>query len=161
MEKYHRKARIKPLKEGNRVYVRYMPKSGIDKNLQPKYEGPCRIINEVSDVVVRMWKIGTGKEETVHTDKVKILLEDGISVIENPDVRRAYPTMQNEVLGKDELIFWDRGSKNEGEESELVKEVSTEEIVEQSSRYNLRSSSQVPDMPHVMPKLIEYRRRGS
>ena len=49
-----KKTKIKPLNTGDRVYVRQVPRRGLSSKLQPAYTGPFRVLDKVSDVVVKL-----------------------------------------------------------------------------------------------------------
>ena len=177
LERQHSKrATIKPVKVGDRVYVRQAPAKGSPSKLQPAYAGPFRVINKISDVVVKVRNIRTGTSKTLHTDRIRIIHEDNMAPHQNNNVRKAYP-----VHGKGETretkitlqpvdpfpFYTDNNSHSEDEEE-------NEDTVDQQSdlsepesipltgaslpqqRYNLRSTSTPPELPLVMDKPLEY-----
>ena len=163
MEKYYKPSSVKPLKEGDRVFLRFMPQRNVNRKLQPIYDGPYRILKQVSDVVVTLRNIRTGKVTTVHTDKVKPIHEDCMTPTRHPSVRRAFGFLPKEnVIEHEEL--WTAMSPLASEESVL----GNQPVDEQESRsppgtgklprYNLRSKTSVADLPNVMSKPIEYKR---
>ncbi|XP_076038858.1 uncharacterized protein LOC143024030 [Oratosquilla oratoria] len=89
------RARVKQLALGDRVYVTAKPRQEVSKKLQPLYQGPYRVIRRVSDVIYAIKHIKSGREFCVHTDRIK--LEGNLSVCENKNVRRAFPTHEQEV----------------------------------------------------------------
>ena len=56
MESNQKTSQIKPVKIGDRVFLKYMPKRTENKKLQPIFDGLYRIIVKKSDVVVQIKK---------------------------------------------------------------------------------------------------------
>ena len=69
----NKRAKIKPIQIGDRVYIRRVPTAGTPSKLQPAYTGPFRVVEKVSDVVIRIRNIRTGNTKTLHTDRIKII----------------------------------------------------------------------------------------
>ena len=179
MERNQKPSQIKPVKIGDRVFLKYMPKRTENKKLQPIFDGPYRIIAKKSDVVVQFKNLRTSKVVTVHIDKIKVLHEDNIGVNEFPSVRKAYPFKERKFSVDDELwsilpdAFEPSTGNTENNQSIVVgssnvnnapDELVSSDIVNEAAvvppvpapRYSLRSSSTVPEVPHVMSKPIEY-----
>ena len=184
MERYQKPSRIKQVKVGDRVFLKYNPKRTENKKLQPIFYGPYRVIARKSDVVVRVRNLRNNKEVTVHTDKIKILHEDNVSMSEFPLVRKAFPFKEKTQPVTDDL--WsvlpdvseprpgiDENQEDNSDESSNQDEVNTHESITQDEssihgnktgrnppvpapRYSLRSSCTVPEIPNVMHKPIEY-----
>ena len=55
------------------------------------YDGPYRVKRLISEVVMKLKNIRTGREITVHTDRMRVIPEESITVRENERVRKAYP----------------------------------------------------------------------
>lgn len=87
----NKRAKIKPLKIGDRVYVRRVPTAGAPSKLQPAYTGPFRVTDKISDVVVKLKNVRNGNTKTIHTDRIRVMHEDNLSPSMNPNIRRAYP----------------------------------------------------------------------
>ena len=113
-ERYHTRSRVKEINVGQRVYITAVPKQGVSKKLQPLFEGPYRVIKKISDVVYRIKNIGSGREVSIHTDRIKS--EDSLSTYENKNVRRAYPVHEQIDSGKDKA---EPANANEGDESTI------------------------------------------
>ena len=47
-------SKIKPLLIGDRVYIKNIPKGGVARKLQPLYSGPYRVVDRISDVVIKL-----------------------------------------------------------------------------------------------------------
>ena len=174
-----KRAAIKPVKVGDRVYVRQVPAKGKPSKLQPAYSGPFRVIEKVSDVVVKLRNIRTGTVKTLHTDRIRVIHEDSLTPMQNKNVRRAYPVHdENETRDTkitlqpiDSIPFYTDDHSTVGEEEENGTEGSEESILSEPGspqqvvnpipqhRYNLRSTTNPPDLPLVMQKPIEYARR--
>ena len=164
MEKYHRPSCVKPLKVGDRVFLRFMPQRNVHKKLQPIYDGPYRVLKQISDVVVTLRNIRTGKVTSVHTDKVKAIHEDALSPSQHPCVRRAYSFLPKEQI-KDHDDLWETMiAPPTAQEPVLGNQPIDDQVsrspdaVEPTTRYNLRSRTSVPNLPNVMSKPIEYKR---
>nr|XP_027238782.1 uncharacterized protein LOC113829807 [Penaeus vannamei] len=78
-----------PIEEGDRVYLKAVPKSGVSKKVQPLYTGPYRVTEKVSDVVVHIQRLVDKKLFTVHVDRLK--LETSLRERQAQNVGRAYP----------------------------------------------------------------------
>lgn len=91
------KSRIKPIQMGDKVYTKNIPKTGVAKKLQPKYSGPWRVINKVSDVVVVLKNLKTGREIKIHTDRVKIMHENTLTSTDNANVGKVYPVHESDT----------------------------------------------------------------
>ena len=180
-----KRSRIKPLNIGDRVYVKRVPTKGAPTKLQPAYSGPFRVIDKISDVVIKVRNIRTGNIKTLHTDRIRVIHEDNTTLQQNPNVRKAYP-VHDECEARstkislqhiDQFPFstkvTDDDSASEEEDDDVVNDSqiaindsqadlsSTEETPQVQPnvtvpRYNLRSSSKPPDLPLVMSKPIEY-----
>ena len=184
MERYQKPSKIKQVKVGDRVFLRYNPKRTENKKLQPIFDGPYRVIAKKSDVVVKVKNLRNNKEVTVHADKIKILHENNVSMSEFSLVRKAYPFKEKAQPVNDDLWFVlpdvsepspsiVESQEDNGDESSNQDEVNTNESITQDEsnihgnktgrnppvpapRYSLRSSSTVPEIPNVMHKPIEY-----
>ena len=174
-----KRSRIKPLSVGNRVYVKRVPTKGEPTKLQPPYSGPFRVIEKISDVVIKVRNIRSGAIKTLHTDRVRVLHEDNTNSQHNPNVRRTYPVHDEGESKSTKLSLQqvdpfpfsteatDNDSASEEEEDNVVddpqvnngkEETAQQQNVQTVPRYNLRSSSNPPDLPLVMNKPIEYKR---
>ena len=91
----NKRAKIKIIEIGDRVYVRQVPRKELPSKLQPAYNGPFRILDKVSDVVIKVRNIRSGNIKTLHTDRVRVMHEDNITPHLNPNVKRAYPIHDN------------------------------------------------------------------
>ena len=89
MERFHKGGKIKNVKLGDRVYLQHIPTKKENKKLQPLYDGPYRVIHQISDVVVKLKNIRNIKEITVHTDRIRVIPEENITLKQNTNVRRA------------------------------------------------------------------------
>ena len=120
---YRRITKIKPLKIEDRVYVKHVQIREENKKLQPLYDGPYRIIRVISAVVMKLKSIRTGKEITLHTDKMRVIPEESITVRENENVRRAYPLQE---LDYEKFVF---PEYTNNEEIEDQKEIENQEEI--------------------------------
>ena len=50
----------KKIEIGDRVYVKQVPRKGIPSKLQPAYNGPFRVLDKVSDIVIKVRNIKSG-----------------------------------------------------------------------------------------------------
>ena len=124
------KSRIKPIQMGDKVYTKNIPKTGVAKKLQPKYSGPWRVINKVSDVVVVLKNLKTGREIKIHTDRVKIMHENTLTPTDNANVGKVYPVHEsdtgcveaNEEMNKISIEVEDSDSERSASESEGERE---------------------------------------
>ena len=181
-----KRAKVKPIQVGDRVFVRRVPTAGTPSKLQPAYIGPFRVIDKVSDVVVKVRNIRTGAVKTLHTDRIRIIHEDNATPQINPNVRRAYPihepgeTKETKVTlqtldpfpffpeDKDDSVNADIDDNSTSEENHNVnhdEDYANEESQNESQgeaststypTYSLRSRSSVPDLPLIMNKPLEY-----
>ena len=182
-----KKARIKTIQVGDRVYVRRVPTAGTPAKLQPAYTGPYRVTEKVSDVVVKLRNIRNGKMTTLHTDRIRIIHEDNATPQMNPNVRRAYPVHEPGETRETKLTLQtldpfpvfsgdvehcvdsesDDNSLSEAshgvdEEIHNVTENLQEEYQGEATTsvpYSLRSRTSVPNLPFVMHKPLEYGKR--
>ena len=69
-----KRAKIKPIQIGDKVYICRVPTAGIPSKLQPAYTGPFGVVEKMSDVVIRLGNNRTGNTKTLHTYRVKIIL---------------------------------------------------------------------------------------
>ena len=179
-----KRAKIKAIQVGDRVYVRRVPMAGTPSKLQPAYAGPYRVVEKVSDVVVKLRNIRNGKMTTLHTDRVRVIHEDNATPQMNPNVRRAYPVHESgetretkvtlqpldpfPVFSEDMDDCMDTGS-DESSLSEVNNSIDddnenvTENLQEESQGeasisipYSLRSRASAPDLPLIMHKPLEY-----
>ena len=91
----NKRAKIKIIEIGDRVYVKQVPRKGLPSKLQPAYNGPFRVLDKVSDVVMKVRNIRSGDIKTMHTDRVRVMHEGNITPHLNPTVKRAYPVHDN------------------------------------------------------------------
>lgn len=104
MERHHRPSRIKEIAVGDSP-LRYIPKRKENKKLQPVFDDPYRVLEKVSNVVIRLHNIRTDKVTTVHTDRVRILQEDCVTIKQCSKVRRAFPINPQ----PEEAIYYELG----------------------------------------------------
>lgn len=57
--------------EGDRVYLKDIPKVGLSKKVQPLYKGPYRVMEKISHVVYKIKRIADGKVRKEHIDRLK------------------------------------------------------------------------------------------
>ena len=93
--KQNKRAKIIIIEIGDRIYVRQVPRKGLPSKLQPAYNGSFRVLDKVSDVVIKVRNIRSGDIKTLHTDRVRVIHEDNITPHLNPNVKRAYPVHAN------------------------------------------------------------------
>lgn len=181
MERNYKPSKVKPLKVGDRVFLKHIPTRKEPKKLQSIFDGPYRVVDKISDVVVKIRNLRTSKLVTVHTDRVKVLHEDCIDVQQCPAARRAYPFNPQEeceifsaVPAPDNSVTQTNSVSSDNEQSSAddvrspptvqtpTEETSSQTRTEVSEppqhRYSLRSSSQVQDLPNVMVRPLEYNR---
>ena len=164
MERYHKPSKVKPIKVGDRVYLKHTPKRTENRKLQPIFDGPYRVIHKNSDVVIKIRDLRTSKVLTVHTDRVKLIHEDCVTVSQHPHVRRAFPLHPNSEA---EILTAALPIQTGLEDTAPPEDVPPPATNESESaatplpspaqpRYALRSFSVVPDLPNVMSRPIEY-----
>ena len=78
------------MKEGDRVYLKTVPKKGERKKLQPLYKGPYRVIKKIGEAIFKVVDIATGKETLVHTNRIKVCHKDALTVNDNKNVRTVF-----------------------------------------------------------------------
>ena len=148
-----KRARIKEIQIGDRVFVKRIPTKGIPKKLQPAYSGPFRVTGKTSDVVIKIRNIKTGAVKTVHTDRVRVIHEDNANRELNLNVRRAYPVHEEDNTDTP------HDDDDTGNINPFPFPQNTDDIVEfanQPRHYNLRSNSRPLELPNIMPRPIEY-----
>ena len=91
-----KKAKLKAIKVGTCVYLKIPPKKNLATKLQPKYVGPFRIIEKVSEVIFKMKNLRTGKKTTVHADRLKIVHEDLVTKAQNRNAGLPFPFYREE-----------------------------------------------------------------
>ena len=77
--KQNKRAKIIIIEIGDRIYVRQVPRKGLASKLQPAYNGSFRVLDKVSDVVIKVRNIRSGDIKTLHTDRVRVIHEDNIT----------------------------------------------------------------------------------
>ena len=170
LERNYKKSKIKPIKIGDRVYIKNVYKKGEPTKLQAAYNGPYRVIKKISDVVVTVKNLNTNKIVTLHTNRVRLLHEDCVDIKMQPNIRKAYPLKDNknemqEFLPEGPIISLPDEENICNEETSVpsspvdpVNEDITQEQVHQNLRYNLRSSTTPQELPYIMPRPIEYKK---
>ena len=58
-------------------------------------KGPFRVLDKVSDVVIKVRNIRSGDINSLHTDRVRVKHEDNITPHLNTNVKRTYPVHDN------------------------------------------------------------------
>ena len=156
-------AKIKPIKVGDRVYVRQPPMKGTPSKLQPAYTGPFRVTSKVSDVVVRLRNIKTGAIKTLHTDRVRVIHEDNVAPNQNKNVRKAYPVHDDEMTEQstpseqlDPFPFYSSNNEDTGRQPENTQNIQETNRPNGQGRYQLRSTTKPSELPLVMDKPLEY-----
>ena len=135
-----------------------------------------------SKVVIQVRNIRSGNIKTLHTDRVRVRHEDNISPHLNTNVKRTYPVHDNGETREirisfqpvDPFPFFSKDTDDNSVDNSLDNSVgdsvdnSMENALEYSieknralaphtqHRYNLRSTSNVHDVPQIMSKPIEY-----
>ena len=177
--KQSKRSRIKPLSVGDRVYVKRVPTKGTPTKLQPPYSGPFRVIEKISDVVIKVRNIRSGNIKTLHTDRIRVIHEDNTTLQHNPNVRKAYPVhdegeSRSTKISLQQLDPFPLPTEEANDDSASEEEddnvddpqpklEDTEETIHEQNdvtapRYNLRSNTNPPDLPLVMSRPIEYNR---
>ena len=133
---------------GDRVYLRNIPKVGEPKKLQPLYEGPYRVIKKISDVVIRVQRIKGGPIKSIHTDNVRLIPEQNLTIKEVPSIRSAYPwnikskhSQDNEYY--DEPIIQDNALDEEQERQEETSAI-PETMTQNSAQNNVGIHDSIP-----------------
>ena len=169
--KQSKRAAIKQIKVGDRVYVKQVPQKGSPSKLQPAYGGPFRVTEKISDVVVKLRNIKTGTSKTLHTNRVRVIHEDNITERQNRNCRRAYPVHEDDETDQswvttpsvDPFPFFD-DPESEHETGDTIQEQKTELVTSKEPaaqlRYNLRSRTPPQELPNVMEKPIEYGKKA-
>ena len=85
------KSKIKQVQVGDKVYAKNIPRKGLSKKLQPKYSGPWRVHKKISDVVLILKHVTSGKQCKIHTDRVRLAYESMLHRTDNGNVGRTYP----------------------------------------------------------------------
>ena len=128
----------------------------------------------MSDVVIKVRNIISGNIKTLHTDRVRVMHENNITPHLNPNVKRAYPVHDNgetretriSLQPVDSFPFFSEdtddnsvdNSVDNSMESALQNSIEENRVLAPHThyRYNLRSTSNVHDVPRIMSKPIEY-----
>ena len=181
IENQQKRKTVLDVKEGDRIYIKKPPIPGLAHKLQPKYEGPYRLVKRVSEVNYRIKNLVSNKETTVHTNRMKVVPESCLKPSDNANVRQPYPVHTKMIEGEENRTREtddsdsnnedEEDSENEPSESE-VEEVSeslvpvhelSEEPRERSigrSPYPLRSRKvTVPNYDNVTAQTLEYQTR--
>ena len=59
-KKQNKTAKINIIEIGDRIYVKQVPRKGLSSKLQPAYNGSFRVLDKVSDVVIKVKNIRSG-----------------------------------------------------------------------------------------------------
>ena len=113
------------------MYVKHIPSRRHNRKLQPLYDGLYRVMRKISEVALKLKNIRTHKEVSVHTDRVKVIHEGGITIKENGMVRKAYPLRDPD---SDEMdlpsIYYEDRQENVLDNSSLTEESEVDRTVE-------------------------------
>ena len=176
------KAKQRPIKIGDRVYVKIMTQQN---KLLPKYMGPMRVIR-ILGVIYWVKDLHNSKIYQVHHDRLK--LDVLMHVDENPNVNQPFPE-NDSVSGQELLLVPQSEVRTAGFDNSKIKELNTEQFLNQhvkvpvkpgvdevlnddedegavninrssvDSRYPLRNRGQkVDNDPWVMNRPLEYKR---
>jgi len=63
------RARPSPVSVGDRVYIKAIVKPGLSKKVQSLYTGPYRVVEKISEVVVRVQRLVDKRVSKVHVDR--------------------------------------------------------------------------------------------
>ena len=102
---YLEEAKVKIIEMGDRVYVKQVPRKGLPSKLTPAYNGPFRVLDKVSDVLIKVRNIRSGNIKTLHTDRVRVIHENNITPHLNPNVKIAYPVHANGETSETKISF--------------------------------------------------------
>ena len=159
-EAQHKACKIKELQIGDRVYIKNPPKPG-PRKLQLKYRGPMRVIERLGKTVVIVQGIQSRRRYKVHTDNIKVVPEDALTIEDHPNIRKPYPEVGDDVLT--DLEEFHESTEVETEEDEIE----TQETLQREMPLlcprpdrQLRSAGAVKEIDNVMLKPIEYKAKG-
>ena len=124
----------------------------------------------MSDVVIKLINIRSGNIKILHIDRVRVMHEDNITLHLHSNVKRAYPLYDNDETRKtkislqsvDPFPFFAEDTDDNSMDNSM--ESAMENSIEQNRalashaqhRYNLRSTSNVPDLPRILSKPVKY-----
>ena len=89
-ERKYKRTKIVEINIGDRVYLKNHAKPGESRKLQAPYEGPYRVIDKVSDVVLKVKRIKGGPVKSIHTNNVRVVPEYSLTRKEVPNIRQAF-----------------------------------------------------------------------
>ena len=177
-KKQSKRAKIKIIEIGDRVNIKQVPRKWLPPKLQPAYNDSFRMLDKVSDVIIKLRNIRSDNIKTLHTDRVRVMHEDNITPHLNPNVKRAYPVHDNgetretriSLQPVESFPFFTEDTDDNSVDNSLNNSVdnSMESALQNSieknrtlaphtqHKYNLRSTSHVHDLPRIMSKPVEY-----
>ena len=95
-ESQHKRSHTPNITLGTRVYIYNAPTPGIPSKLQKKYKGPFRVVKVGNNTLV-VRSLVTSRIHKVHLDNVKVFNENQLSEADHPAVRRAFPTLGEDL----------------------------------------------------------------
>jgi len=107
---------------GDRVYIKAIVKPGLSKKVQPLYSGSYRVLEKISEVVVRVQRLADKRVSKVHVDRIKkeACLRRGQAY----NIDRAYPVHEG-IIEEDEDVDDTTGSELEKKQGHLTARKST------------------------------------
>ena len=78
-------------KPGDLVFVKHIPKPGINEKLQPKYTGPYRLIEHVSQNIYIVESLTTGKTYKTHMRRAVLAHAEVLPEGAHPNLNKCFP----------------------------------------------------------------------
>ena len=96
--RYDTKKWGQPYTEGDDVWL-YVParKRGLSPKLQHFWQGPCKIVKQISDAVYRIKRLDTGKKFLVHFDRLKPCYSPPPQVVSEENVNMPFDNAEGEL----------------------------------------------------------------
>lgn len=84
----------------DRIYIKTIIKPGLNKKVQPLYTGPNRVVEKISEVMVKVQRLTDKKVSKVHVDRIK--KEACLRPGQAHNIDRAYP-IHEDIMEDEEM----------------------------------------------------------
>ena len=85
-------------KPGDLIFVKHIPKTGINEKLQPKYTGPYRLIEHLSQNIYIVESIITGKTYKTHIRRAVLAHAEALPEGIHPNLNKCFPEFPEIIL---------------------------------------------------------------
>ena len=100
-------------KPGDLVFVKHIPKPGLNEKLQPKYTGPYRLIENISQNIYIIESITTGKVYKTHMRRAILAHAETLPEGAHPNLNKCFPEFF-------EIILEDQGLETTSRENTVA-----------------------------------------